>query len=155
MHTMFRLPVFAGLFALTLPLSALASPPPTATLHQQVCGDHWVDLDLVFGQTATTATVRSEADFSPSGFSPPAPLPQYYVASVTVSSRNTARPNWSTSTQDKDGYDSYISDPLHVGNSVFKGAGCELAATATVNVQCNDGHWEYKSLSRNWLGCGM
>ncbi|QWP74676.1 hypothetical protein J5226_13345 [Lysobacter sp. K5869] len=141
-----------------LPLSALASPPPSDWQNAPVCnGKYSAQMKHTFYQTATTAGVRTEAGVARNPFAQGSfPAPSYYLAEAEVSSRSDAHPDWVTDAQSRDGYDSYSSEPAQVGTVVFKNAGCKLVGTARVSVQCpGSAAIETKTFTRTWDGCGL
>lgn len=158
MFKTYRIPAFAaGLLSLVLPLTALASDPPSIAENQPACaGKYSAKLKLVFDQTGSSASARAEASLERNPFAHGSvPYPNYFVAEALVMSRNSANPNWVSNVQDTEIYGAYSTTPVTSGTSVFKAAGCELVAAATVNVQCPNGTWEYKTLERRWPGCGQ
>lgn len=147
----------AGLLSLALPLTALASDPPSVWENQSACGGKYsAKLKLDFGQSGTTASAHAESSLVRHPFAQgPVPYPNYFVAQSTTMRRSTAAPNWVSDTHDSEVVGAYSTSPATANSMLFKGPGCELVASAAVNVQCPDGTWEYKQLSRTWVGCGL
>lgn len=147
----------AGLLSLILPLAAFASDPPSVLENQSACGGRYsARLQLEFGQTGTTASAHAEASLVRHPFVHGSiPYPSYFVAESTVMRRNSVNPNWTSDTHSSEVYGAFSTSPVTANGMLFKDAGCELVASAIVNVHCPDGSWETKQLTRNWVGCGL
>lgn len=142
--------------ALLLPLTAAATPPPDATARISICnGGYFAVMSLDFGNTGTTATVVAKANVISTPVGPFPPAPPYYAVYAAASHRPDAGSAWSTNDQNLEGVSSYPASPASATKMAFRSATCELAGNAVVSVHCPSGQWEYKTLERTWVGCGL
>lgn len=142
--------------ALLLPLTAAATPPPDATARISICnGGYFAEMSLDFGNTGTTATVVAKANVVSTPVGPFPPPPPYYAVYAAASHRPDASSAWATNDQNLEGVGSYPASPASATKTMFRSATCELAGNAVVSVHCPSGNWEYKTLERTWVGCGL
>lgn len=154
-HSNHRVALLAAAL-LCLPSIAAASPPPDATARIPICNSgYFVEMSLDFGGTGTTATVAAKAKVVSTPFSPFPPPPPYYAVYAAASHRPDASSAWTTNDQNLEGYGSYPASPASATKMAFRSATCELAGNAVVSVHCPAGNWEYKTLERTWVGCGL
>lgn len=153
-HTHPRTALFAA--ALLLSPIAAASPPPDASARIPICnGAYYAEMSLDFGNTGTTATVVARSKVVSEPFSPFPPPPSYYAVYAAASHRPDAGSGWVTNDQNLEGYSSYPASPASATKMVLRSPTCELAGNAVVSVHCPAGNWEYKTLERTWVGCGL
>ncbi|MEG3789450.1 hypothetical protein V1318_04905 [Lysobacter sp. CCNWLW3] len=149
-------PSLALLAAALLPSIAAATPPPDASERISICsGAYYAVMSLDFGNTGTTATVTAKANVVSEPFSPFPPPPPYYAVYAGASHRANASSAWTTNDQNLEGYGSYPAAAASATKMAFRSATCELAGNAVVSVHCPNGNWEYKTLERTWVGCGL
>lgn len=141
---------------LCLPPIAAASPPPDATARVAVCNSgYFAEMSLDFGNTGTTAIVVAKANLVSTPVGPFPPPPPYFNVYASASHRPDANSAWSSNDQQSDGYGAYPAQPARAQKSAFRSPTCELAGSAVVSVHCPSGQWEYKTLDRVWVGCGL
>ena len=145
----------AGLLSLILPLAAFASDPPSVLENQSACGGRYsARLQLDFGQTGTTASAHAEASLVRHPFVHGSiPYPSYFVAESTVMRRNSVNPNWTSDTHSSEVYGAFSTSPVTANGMLFKDAGCELVASAIVNVHCPDGSCTSTTCCRDRAAC--
>ncbi len=151
--------------ALTLGLSAaataIAAPPPNFSGQVKLCDNRLqAKVDLVFGQSGTTASVLSTSEQvkpNPFGGVTPGETLEYSVF-VAASYRQNSQSSWSILSTQQDGIVGYAQPPISIGRSVFKSATCELRGTAIVSADCPSGssmNHDQKTVERTWVGCGL
>lgn len=154
------------LFGLALALAAstasAATPAPNVSQYVDLCnGRVRSKVDITFGQTATTATVRTKASaVAPNPFAPgglgPAPL-EYSVFVASSVKKNASSP-WSIASTQQDGIVGVAQPDVSIGHSTFKDASCQIKGTVILSSACPSQSGmthDSRTIERNWVGCGL
>lgn len=144
-----------SLFAAT----ASASPPPSYSGYVKLCNLRFhAKVDIVFGQTGTTASVRAQSE--PVTFNPAVPTAGNYAYSILVESavKPNANQPWSATSAQQIGVIGNTQPPVSTGNVVFKDGNCEMRGAVTLYAQCpaiSGMTSDSKRIERTWVGCGV
>jgi len=151
-------------FALSLvaATAGAGTPPPNFSQQVDLCnGRLQAKVDIVFGQTATTATVRTKS--SPIKLNPfvaggTGPDPLEYSVFVASSVKKNASSAWSIASTQQDGFVGVAQSDVSVGHSTFKDYACQIKGTVTLSTACppqSSKSRDEKTIERNWIGCGL
>lgn len=154
------------LFGLALALAATTAsagtPPPNVSQYFDLCnGRLRSKVEITFGQTATTATVRTKASaialnpFVPGGTGP-APL-EYSVFVASSVKKNASSP-WSIASAQQDGIVGVAQPDISIGHSTFKDYTCQIKGTVVLSSACpaqSGMTQDSRTIERNWVGCGL
>lgn len=142
--------------------ASAGTPPPDFSQHVDLCnGRLRAKIDIVFGQTATTATVRTKSSavklnpFVPGGTGPD---PLDYSVFVASSVKKNASSAWSIASTQQDGEVGVAQPDISVGHSTFKDYTCQIKGTVTISAACppqSSASHDEKTIERNWVGCGL
>lgn len=150
-----------GLFSLAFAASAFAAPPPNFSEQVYLCNYRLqAKVDIAFGQTSTTATVRvaSGSVRSNPWIAGGVALPPNadYSVFVAASTRSNPSASWAIASTQQDGFVNALQPDISIGNSIFKSSTCEIKGTAIISTACPDASGmkrDYKVIERNWVGC--
>lgn len=156
------IPRLALLLALSLGAGvAAASPPANVSQRVYMCGARlYAQVDLTFGQTASTASVLAKSEplkvnpYSPGGYTPYQP----YTIRTRASTRPNASAAWSTTENTGEGVAGVTMTPVSSGKSTFKSVGCEVKGSVYIFTLCppespigSDG----ALIERTWTSCEL
>lgn len=150
------------LVALSLAAASVtaANPPPNFSDRIPLCNLKLNALvNITFGQTATTATVRATSQ--PVKVNPYAgaytPYQAYTIRAIASAKKN-ASSDWTTYSEMGQGTVGVTQTPVSSGHSTFKDYTCQIKGVVTILTSCppesgmlNDG----AQIERTWVGCGL
>lgn len=154
------------LFGLALALAAAtasaATPAPNVSQYFDLCnGRVRSKVDITFGQTATTATLRTKSSavtinpFVPGSSSP---TPMAYSVFVAASVKKNASSPWSIASTQQDGIVGVAQPDISIGHSTFKDPSCQIKGTVILSSACPSQSGmthDSRTIERNWVGCGL
>jgi hypothetical protein len=142
------------LFGLALALAAAtasaATPAPNVSQYFDLCnGRVRSKVDITFGQTATTATVRTKASaVAPNPFAP---------GGLSTGPLEYSSP-WSIASTQQDGIVGVAQPDVSIGHSTFKDPSCQIKGTVILSSACPSQSGmthDSRTIERNWVGCGL
>ena len=151
--------------ALTLAATTASAGTPAPSItdqHFDLCkGRLRGKISMTFGQTATTATLRTKSSavtvnpFVPGSSSP---TPMEYSVFVAASVKKNASSPWSIASTQQDGIVGVAQPDISIGHSTFKDPTCQIKGTVILSSACptqsNMTH-DSVTIERNWVGCGL
>jgi hypothetical protein len=156
-----------SLFGLALVLTAAtasADPPPSNIVdqHFDLCnGRLRAKINMSFGQTTTTATVRTRSSavtINPFVAGSSSPTPMEYSVFVAASVKKNASSPWSIASTQQDGIVGVAQPDISIGHSTFKDPTCQIKGTVILSSACPTQSrmtHDSRTIELNWVGCGL
>jgi len=149
------------LLALSLAATAAsaANPPPNFSERINLCGISLHALvNITFGQTASTATVRATSQpVKVNPYIPYTPFQTYSIRAHAMVKKNAAS-DWTTYTETGSGTAGFTQTPVSSGASTFKDATCQIKGVVNIVTNCppeSGMPYDIKQIERTWVGCGV
>lgn len=141
--------------------AAAAAPPPNFSQQVYLCNSHLqAKVDIAFGRTATTVNVLTQSgQVKDNPFVPGADTGMEYSVFVASSTRANATSSWNVLSTQQDGLVGTPQSAVSIGNSTFvNSSNCRIKGTVILSTGCpaaSGMSQDYKTVERNWVGCGL
>lgn len=153
-------PLLLGLaFTLTASAASAATPPPNLSGNVMLCKSRLQSrVDITFGQTGTTASVRAKA--GPVIFNPMVITGgsfAYTIVTETAVKPSNTHP-WFFTEAEQLGIVGNAQPDVSAGDVIFKDPNCDMRGTVTITTQCpavSGMPSDTRVIERRWVGCGV
>lgn len=139
--------------------ASAAEPAPNFSQNVRLCNARLSAMvNITFGQSATTASVRATSESVKVNLSGPYTPFQHYNIQTFASVRNNPESEWSTNTATGSGTVGYVKPAVSSGHSTFKSATCQIKGVVYIVTGCPPESGmaaDTEQVERTWNGCGL